>query len=139
MPGGSLTRNWRAATTRWDESQRFDLLGSSLDRSGVADGSLLLIGGPAPDGIKAFSDLGVQKANVHHACTVLGDERSMTIQNVPAIVLSQSCDGQVIVRATMVRKGHGLIAFLWANGGHERNALDHLVGWLEGGLEWTAP
>lgn len=139
MPGGSLTRNWRAATTRWDESQRFDLLGSSLDRAGVADGSLLLIGGPAPDGLQAFSDLGIAKANVHHTCTPLGDAQTTTIRDVPAIVLSQSCDGQVIVRSTMVREAYGLIAFLWANGEHEEVALEHLVDWLNTGLEWTAP
>jgi hypothetical protein len=139
MPAGSLTRSWHAATSAWNETQRFDLLGPALDRSGVADGSLLFIGGPAPDGLKAFSDLGVEKANVHHACTPLGAEGTVTIQNVPAIVLSQSCEGQVLVRATMVRKDQGLIAFLWLNVGHEAEAVDHLVGWLEGGLEWTAP
>lgn len=139
MPAGSLTLNWHAASTPWDEAQRFDLLGPAVDRSSVADGGLLLVGGPAPDGLKAFSALGVAKANVHHTCTPLNDEHRVTIGKVPAIVLSQSCAGQVLGRATLVRDGQGLIAFVWVNSGYEGVALDHLVTWLDAGLEWTGP
>jgi hypothetical protein len=137
MPAGSLTLNWHAATTPWDETQRFDLLGPAVDRSSVADGGLLLVGGPASGGLKAFSDLGVAKANVHHTCTPLNDEHRVTIGTVPAIVLSESCAGQVLGRATLVRNGRGLIAFVWVNSGHEGVALGHLVAWLDAGLEWT--
>ena len=139
MPAGSLTLNWHAASTAWDEMQRFDLLGPAVDRSSVAEGGLLLVGGAAPDGLKAFSAVGVAKANVHHTCTPLNDEHRVTIGKVPAIVLSHSCEGQVLGRATLVRDGQGLIAFVWVNSGYEGVALDHLVGWLDAGLEWTGP
>ncbi|MBA2718528.1 MAG: hypothetical protein H0U52_04665 [Chloroflexi bacterium] len=138
LPATMLTRRWAAAQRVWDGVQRFDMLGPLLDRVGVPDGGLYLIGGAAPSGLQEFTDRGVAKTNLHHDCTKPTGERSVKVGAVRGVAFSQDCAGQFLVRVTLVREEQGVIAFILANAAAETRALDDLIELLAG-LEWTAP
>ena len=135
LPAGSLLLGWHSADRAWDGQAKVDMAGPYPDRTGVAEGSLYLIGSEA-DGLEEFLDRFEGNGTRFHGCGPAQNRRDLMIGGVPAIGFTQACaTGATFGRVALFKDGFGIGAWIASAPGAEMAALDKLVELLEG-LEW---
>jgi hypothetical protein len=137
VPAGSLRLAWIPAQRPWNGEEAINILGSPVvDKTGIADGGLIIFGAAAPDGLDAFFQLHAANGSRYHGCGKPTGKRTVTINGVQAIAFSQSClQQQTRAEISIVHDGFGLGIFVSTAPGAESAAIDHLITLLAG-LTW---
>jgi hypothetical protein len=136
LPAGSMLLNWRPAQRKWDGSSKIDRAGPHTDRTAIAEGGLYLFGAEAESLESWFERVAANGAR-YHGCTP-GDNRvDVTINGVPAIAFTQSCDENTnMARVALWKDGYGIGVWLGETSVDKLVAVRDRAVELLSTLEW---
>jgi hypothetical protein len=136
FPPGVVIVRWHAAERAWNGSEEIDSVSPFVDRNGLIDGAIFIVGTPWTGTVDALVDAFQANVQSHHGCAPPIETQRVVVDRAPAIAWRQRCSGNPAIRVAAVHGGWGLVASQQVMPEFETMWLDRFVAWIRDGLTW---
>jgi hypothetical protein len=136
LPPGSMLLNWRPAQRMWDGISKIDRAGPYTDRTAIAEGGLFLFGAGA-ESLESWFSRVAGHGSRYHGCTPGENRVDVTVNGVPAIAFTQSCDENTnMARVALWKDSYGIGLWLGETSVDKLVAVRDRAVELLSTLEW---